>query len=252
MIIHAYIQTWNEIITIPYIIRHYSSFCDKIIFNDDNSTDGTREIIKSCPIAELRDLGANGVNDAVFLSHWNNDYKESRGVADWVILADGDEFIYHPNIRGLLVRYQEQGINFPSICGYNMVSGGLPSIDGQIYEEFTYGWHASQMDKKSVFKPELDVAFHAGRHRLQSFPVGAVSTDVPQIALLHYVAMGFDYYNNRQKSYQPRTSEINIRNNWGDYIFYGEEGRFTNFHSWLQTVRPIGEYGCCEAVEAFR
>ena len=252
VIIHAYIQTWNEIVLMPYLLRHYGSFCDRLIFNDDNSTDGTREAVEACPIAELRNLGADGLNEEVFLQHWNNDYKGSRGVADWVILADGDEFLYHPDMRGLLTDYKARGITLPRGQGYIMVSDRLPTTDGQIYDEFVCGSPACQFDKRSVFDPGLDISFTPGRHNMQTCSQNAVDTPVPEIALLHYGAMGFDYYNNRHLSYQSRMSATNIEHGWGSYIFSSEEGRRGAFEAGVTSVRPVGEHNLCIAVEAFK
>jgi hypothetical protein len=226
----------------PYVLRHYTSFCDRIIINDDSSTDGTRELVEACPIAELRDLGSNGVNDEIFLAHWHEDYKGSRGVADWVILADVDEFLYHPDIRGLLESYQQQGITFPLVQGYNMWSENFPTIDGQIYDELFCGKYYEAGSKRAVFDPRLDVLFHPGRHHVRSVSPGAVENPggVPELALLHYLAMGMDYFCRRRNSYIPRMSAVNIANNWGSYILTDtDESKRNQFVGELAESRPL-------------
>lgn len=240
MIIHAYLQVWNEALLMPYLLRHYGSFCDRIFIYDDGSTDGTREMVQSHPLAELRELGAGGVDDEVFLAHWHEDYKGSRGEADWVILADSDEFIYHRDIRGLLERYRSEGVTLPLLQGYNMTSDGVPTTDGQIYEELFNGWEFPDESKRSVFNPMLDVTFVHGRHRLISAP-GAVEnpSGVPEIALLHYNQLGPDYVWERRQRYVPRMSENNIQHNWGSYVFTSRESMRGEYQQGLELRKPL-------------
>ena len=47
MKVWAYVIAWNEELMLPYYLRHYSTFCDKIIVYDNMSTDSTRMIAES-------------------------------------------------------------------------------------------------------------------------------------------------------------------------------------------------------------
>src|SRR5574343_401098 len=80
---------------IPYFIRHYQQFAD-IIFYESDSTDGSPDIAKRLGAKVLPLPTGNEVNELVFLQMKNNCWKDSK--ADWVIIVDTDEFIYHPNI----------------------------------------------------------------------------------------------------------------------------------------------------------
>ena len=122
MVTHLYAISWNEEIIMPYFLRHYSQFCDKMVIFDNESTDSTPDIVKSFPKAELRSWSSNNqLNDMLYLVIKNNAYKESRGIADWVIVCDSDEFLYHPKIVQLLEAYKKIGINFPKVEGFDMI-----------------------------------------------------------------------------------------------------------------------------------
>jgi glycosyltransferase involved in cell wall biosynthesis len=47
MKIHCHLLTRNEQHILPYSLRHYATFCERIFVHDMGSTDGTLEIAKS-------------------------------------------------------------------------------------------------------------------------------------------------------------------------------------------------------------
>ena len=49
MTIHVYNIVHNEEFLLPYYLRHYEQFADKIFIFDDESTDRTAEIAKAHP-----------------------------------------------------------------------------------------------------------------------------------------------------------------------------------------------------------
>ena len=60
-----------------------------------------------------------------------NDYKQSLGTADWVIVCDADEIIYHNNLPLILDKYKKNGIQIPKIKGYILVGTKF----GDIYKD---------------------------------------------------------------------------------------------------------------------
>jgi glycosyltransferase involved in cell wall biosynthesis len=238
MNVHVYTQVWNEAVLMPYFLRHYSTFCDKIVVYDDDSTDGTRDIVNTCPIAEVRQSLSRGVDDAAWIDFWSSVYKESRGIADWVILVDGDEFIYHPDIIGKLEQYRVRRMNMPFVQGYNMVSEAPPTTDGQIYEELFSGYAYAPETKRAVIDPMLDVCYEVGRHSVHV--AGAHISDNPDLALLHYNQLGIDYIYARRSSYAPRMSAVNVHNKWGvDYVFSSKEAMQGEYEAGASLAKPL-------------
>ena len=74
---------------LPYFFRHYDEFVDRYVFYDDNSTDGSLAILAGHPKVEVRPLARSDKDSFVLLSRdiHNECWKESRGMADWVLLT---------------------------------------------------------------------------------------------------------------------------------------------------------------------
>ena len=56
----------------------------------------------------------------------NECWRASRGVADWVIVTDIDEHLYHSDLFTLLIRYKAQATTFIPELGYQMISEKFP------------------------------------------------------------------------------------------------------------------------------
>lgn len=200
MKIHVYSIVWNEEFLLPYFLRHYSTFADRIFIINDHSSDKTVEIARAHPKVQLLDFGySRGLNEDDFSRCFEESYKKySRGVADWVMCVDADEFIYNKDMRGALQKAQQQSRRTLKTTGYTMMSETLPTTDGQIYEQCPYGLRARGYDKEVVFNPELDIKFSDGRHSI------TVSNDLrpvkAKLALLHYRYLSRDYLIERTKN----------------------------------------------------
>ena len=98
---------------LPHFLHHYR-FAEKIVIYDHNSTDDSAAIIRSFTNTTLRMLPfSDEIHEDYYLTIKNHAYQESRGQADFVIVVDIDEFVYHPFLLDLLRRLQSQWHNAP-------------------------------------------------------------------------------------------------------------------------------------------
>ena len=104
MKIELYTITWNDMRVLPFFLRHYESWVDRIIVFDDASDDGTVDLLRSHPKVDLRQLPDKGDSFVLTaLDIWNHAWKERRNRADWVIATNIDEFFwFSPEPRDFL------------------------------------------------------------------------------------------------------------------------------------------------------
>jgi hypothetical protein len=211
MKIEVYIMTNNEEMMIPYIMRHYSQFA-KVILLESHSTDNTIKLAGS--------LGAevwvydipDEINDLTHLQIKESCWKESK--ADWVIVVDADEFVYHPDIISELKKTDATVIH-PKF--YNMFTEVFPTTEGQIYDEVKYGTDGDfWLSKMNLFRPSeiTRMNWSIGCHHAS--PEGNVKIDEnTEIKTLHMRFMGREYMIDRYKRNAKRLSAVNQANGWG-------------------------------------
>lgn len=213
----------NERLIMPYFLRHYSPWVEKMIFWDDQSDDGTREMISRCANAELRDWpGYHGIVDDEFLDFANERWKEACGKADWVVWVDADEFLYHENILGVLRRYWVQDVEVPQVTGFTMVSDKLPTTDGQIYDEVKTGFRDGIWDKHAIFRVHMH--WNMGRHSINLDKFKPKSSPEAELKLLHYRCLGMDYLRWRHQRNWERVPEWCRKKNLGTNTKPGFKG----------------------------
>lgn len=244
MKIWAYVTIWNEEKMLDFYLKHYSKFCDKIIFFDNESTDRSHEIINSYPNTEIRVHSTGGTfNDYTHLELKHSAIKEARGNCDYVIISDCDEFIYHTNIREFLKEHlNKTAIFYPA--GYQMASNYFPNNGGQIYESIKTGEPSPWYSKPIMLNPNMVKNFtwvegcHELNHDFLEYS-GEIYHVVPEsvrpngeykehqwgnwkimfdllhifkkepLKLLHYKFIGSDFVTERYNQYIDRVSEAN-------------------------------------------
>lgn len=218
---------------IGYWLRHYAGFASKIIAYDDDSKDGTLDKLQACPIVEVRtwphrhfldDDMAKQVSESV--------YKEACGMADWVIWADVDEFFYAQDMLGVLCQASEEGYDAVRVEGWNMLNEGLPPDDGKtpLTDLISKGIRAEVHDKQVVFRPEVEMHWSTGRHKLQC---DVKLTPDPRIKNLHYRFLGYAYTKARNKRNYSRC--FDKRHAWS--CAEGYEGE----HSAIWAAQVLGK-----------
>jgi len=217
MRIEVYCLANNEEKLLPYYIRHYSQFAHVIVLNN-NSTDRTVEIAKSLG-AEVRHLNIpDELNDQLFIEIRNQIWKGTT--ADWIMWADADEFIYHPDLVDILSTTSATAI-LPAF--YNMYSEVFPTTEGQIYEEVKlgalWGGEESIYGKVNIFKmPDIiDINYNPGCHRVNL--KGNVILDKKSgIKTLHMRNVSLDFVLQRNARNSVRLSALNRKLGYGLYV----------------------------------
>src|SRR5262245_10937973 len=124
MKIHVYMPTYNEEKFLPYFLRHYSTFATEIHAIDNCSNDGTYDILKACPLVKSIEsvYTEDEMREDFLLEIKDNAWKLSRGKADWVIVVDCDELLYHKNLPAYLEKCERDGVSIVWPVGYEMLS----------------------------------------------------------------------------------------------------------------------------------
>jgi hypothetical protein len=176
MRIELYSISWNERRMLPFFLDYYGPWVDRLVIFDDQSDDGTAENLKRHPKVDLRPLPPKGSSFVLTaLEIWQHAWKESRTRADWVIVTNIDEFIYHPGgMRGYLERCTEQGVTMVHPRGYEMVGERFPDPGQSLVETVRKGVAMFGQDKRQVFNPDAVAEMNYGPGRHECRPTGRV------------------------------------------------------------------------------
>jgi glycosyltransferase involved in cell wall biosynthesis len=234
MKIEVFAICYNEEVMLPFFLRHYLSFCDRITIYDNCSTDGTDDILQRYNrnrVSVVKWDSNNQVRDDLYLKIKNNCWKHS--IADWVIICDVDELVYGWTDPG------ENTIISPDWC--EMVSERIPNGPKQIYEYINEGVPQGQVTKCIMFKPERinEINYHPGCHGINA--VGDVQVlHTPAMKILHYKFLSMNYVKERHRLFGQRMSDINKKNRWGvQYEFNDDQKRMQWEDLWNRRVKVI-------------
>jgi hypothetical protein len=211
MRIHVYSVSWNERHMLPFFLRHYAPFAARIVIYDEDSTDGTAELLRHAPNVELRRFVRTHPDSfEISKQHlFNRCWKESRGSADWVIIADIDEHVHHRDLPDYLARQQAAGVTLAPTLGFQMVSETFPAADEHLASTCTRGAPWWPYSKPVVFDPNAmqEINLSAGAHEAQ--PVGRLQMPPrDELMLLHYKLLGLEHTIERYRLLAGRVGPV--------------------------------------------
>jgi len=203
---------------LPYFFNYYDQYVDKYIFFDDGSDDRTKEIIENHPKTEFRSLPLEDPDSYVrSAQHIHNScWKESIGVADWVIITAVDEYLYHPSLIKYLNHCEQRGITVLPAVGFEMILDYFPPKKTPLLDSVKDGAPSKLMNKLSIFKPEaLEKSnFQLGRHT--AGPEGKIKYPSQDVLLnLHFKYLSFDFLFQRYKVLKEKLRKNDVENRWG-------------------------------------
>lgn len=241
-VLHVYTSTYNDLYMIQFFVRHYAEFAAKIFVYDDDSTDGTREFLESmAPLVEIKECGFKGLDQILLQKMRSEEYRRlSRGVADWVLVGDSDEFHYHPRLLERLAELKAQNCAAVVSHGWQMFAEKRPEGTIQMTDAVRRGIRDKMYDRP-IFRPEMDVLIGIGLHgftlkgddgsaNFREFQAAGqqIQTSPPEVQarykveqkdqefkMLHYKYLGLDHINERHARVWSRLSESDKAHGWG-------------------------------------
>jgi len=226
---------------LPFFFRHYDRFIAHYYIRDNQSDDGSLEILSSHARVTILPLVLEGdsICEAAF-AQVNSFWRPSRGQADWAAVCNIDELFWHHDMIGYLAECKDKGITFLSSTGYQMVSEHFPNPNSDLPKTHRWGARDTDYDKPAFFNPNAitDSGFSIGRHAC--LPQGRVIL-APQdeIILLHYKHLGQDYLVERHRQLNERRRRLDIERRLGfQYDPHETLRRHERFMAEAQEVIP--------------
>jgi hypothetical protein len=226
MKVEVHVLRYGDDWIIPYVVRHYLSYAQKLVFHDAG---GGRSLEMEATDSRVTVLpwDCPEVSDLRYAELRNSCWKGTD--ADWVIVADLDEFIYFPEgAAQSLGAYTRMGAAVIRPHGFEMFSETYPTTEGQIYDEIKQGapddkWYAKPIlfSPKLVSETRLGLGSHESDpilHDERRFHVGPKWPFAnPPCWLLHFhhvgpkedIAAKFD-------ATHARMCEMNVKMHWGN------------------------------------
>jgi glycosyltransferase involved in cell wall biosynthesis len=222
MTITLYTFLYNEEHILPYFLKHYSQYVNKIVVYNNQSTDNSIQILndwKECEI-EIREFNTdNHYDEQTLMDLKNNCWKGDD--SDYVIVCDMDELLYHPNLGEFI---KKQGlVDYFTPTGYHMIGEEIPTdYTKQIYEIIKNGTPDNQYNKNVLFKRSniTETNYSPGAHRSKfNGTTNLINCEDQDLKLLHYKWLSPEYVADKHIHYGERRSQDSINKGWG--LHYG-------------------------------
>jgi len=224
-------------VILPHFLKHYD-FVDRIVVYDNQSDDESLQILKSSAKVEVRSFDTGGKHHTGKLDKIRNQaWKESKGQADFVIVCDIDEFLYHPHFLYLLEAMKACGATVMKPQGYEMLGEQPPESGDDIFELYSKGMRTYSFDKCVLFDPDAieEINYQPGSHTCE--PAGEVVLfRRPELTLLHFRHLGVSYVRHRYEASVARRSDFNLKHHFGTHYLESEEDTQRRFEKMRQNA----------------
>jgi hypothetical protein len=218
MKIHFYALCWNDGPRLSFFFRHYDAIVDRYVIYDDGSDAETLARLQAHPKVEIRQFVRSDPESFVLSEKHMSDHcwKESRGKADWVIVADIDELLWHADLPAYLAHCKGAGITAIPALGFQMIDPEFPPEGTDLAARIFRGMPWWEMMKLAIFDPAAinEIDFSLGRH--MASPSGSVvypPTD--ELLLLHYKYLGLQRTFDRHRELSGGLRSFDLENRHG-------------------------------------
>lgn len=233
--IHVYVLCWNEIDILPFVVDYWKQFAEKVVIFDNGSDDGSIEYLSQYSWIDVRHYESNGIDDTIYIKIKNNCWKESKGIADFVVVGDMDECLYSPVL--------EQELDYMKANNMTMCGPRQYALQGDYYPEYQPGkflheiitrvrfqksHHSTWCDtsgKLMLFNPNEIEETNYGPGCHTTSPIGNVKLyDGNKIFCIHINrGFGAEYNIKRSRILQHRNSPENKKKGYAIHYSYSDE-----------------------------
>jgi hypothetical protein len=225
---------YNEEKLLPFFFQHYEPFVDRFYMYDNYSKDGTRQLIRNHPKAELINLFTWGkFSEKALTKSRNSGWKKSKGKADFVIVCDVDELLYHTDLEQLIADFKKENISLVKTRGVQMVSRDFPSSNESLIDQIKTGYVDERFSKTVMFDPNViqEMNFDYGSH--ESNPTGQLKWSDETVDLLHYSFVGVEEKWDRISQHTKRYGRSNKEFQLGVHYTWSKERLLQEFDELL-------------------
>ena len=247
MQVYIYLMCYNEHAILERTVKHYRRMLiDPVITVVDNmSTDGSKELARDtlgCRVVQWQ--RGDYLNEAVLTEIKNQEWKESRNLADWVIMCDMDEWL--DVTKDDLKREAAKGSTILRTKGFEVVAASttIDASDLKDMASLSSGYPRADMNKAVCFVPSAieRMNYTFGAHSCN--PVGRVAWSNSTYRLRHMNTLGLAYFTHKHTVRYARA--IHMRP-LGLAIHYLNDATAVK-EAYDTAVRLAEEAGCAVAV----
>jgi hypothetical protein len=247
--VDLYCLCWNDARMLPFFFQHYDKFVDRYFVFDNGSTDNSLSLLLHHGRVQVERFQTDG-DSFVDKERILGDTIWKGSLADWVIVTDIDEHIYHPELLKYLASMKAQGVTAIQSIGYEMVADAFPSGARPLVELVTQGARSTGHDRLCIFNPReiKETNFTPGRHRAK--PEGnVVWPDYPQVLLLHYKHLGPEYIILRSAELRKGLKSRDIEKGWGIHYLWNSGQIRRNWQKLKSMSDPVPGLGTLKYIE---
>lgn len=220
MTVHLYTRCWNDAHMLPFFFKHYDPWVDRYFVYDDGSSDDSLALLRAHPRVEVRRQPSLSDPESRVESQrrlQNEIWKEARGKADWVIVTDLDEHLYHPRIVSYLQECKNKSVTVIPALGFQMISDSFPSnSEESLFDFCSTGAPDRSYSKVSIFDPNeiYETNFALGRHNA-AFEGRTLAPNPDELLLFHFHYLEMTRVAARHELYLTRQRSKDLENKWG-------------------------------------
>lgn len=172
----------------PFFLRHYLSYADRVIVQDCGSTDRTKEIVRESG-AELIETEPWGMDEGRRRDESMRFVADARNHTEWCACVDADEFLVGDFDRAF-AEADAIGCKVLQTIGITMLADGFPKDDGRQIYEICHTGSRGGAEKPAIVRTNAEFLWGLGRHFIDS---KGTKVALSRIFLLHYRYMGKEY-----------------------------------------------------------